>query len=155
MLVFVLSSSYTANLSSVLTVQQRKPGMEQTRTDSKIGCDRGSFVRTYLEEVLHIKPENIVEVEDGFDYNEKFQTKQIDAAFLEIPYQKVFLNKHCDGYTAVSTEAHRFGGLGFVSDTKLRSLPNNLLYYCIKLCSLQLLFFNLMCAGIPKRVSNS
>ena len=119
MLVFALTSSYTANLSSVLTVQQLKPDMELIGSNSKVGCDNGSFVKKYLEEVLHFKTENIIGFENGFDYNEKFQTKEIDAAFLEIPYQKVFLNKYCNGYTAVTREDNRFGGLGFVSGTKL------------------------------------
>ncbi|KAL5576634.1 hypothetical protein UlMin_018333 [Ulmus minor] len=101
--VFILSSSYTASLSSMLTVKKLEPDVDidwLRRTNQKVGCDGDSFVRRYLQDVLSFKSENI--------YN-----KNITAAFLELPYEKVFLNKHCKGYTGTNP-TYRFGGLGFV-----------------------------------------
>ncbi|KAH7544923.1 hypothetical protein FEM48_Zijuj01G0037400 [Ziziphus jujuba var. spinosa] len=113
-LVFVLTSSYTANLSSMLTVQQLKPDVGQLKGNSKVGCDGDSFVKQHLVEVLGFKAENVIEFPNGTLYHEMLQKKKIAAAFLELPHQKVFLNKYCNGYTAVTRGSYRFGGLGFV-----------------------------------------
>ncbi|KAF5473009.1 hypothetical protein F2P56_009659 [Juglans regia] len=78
--VLVLTSSYTANLSSMLTVQQLRP----TFTD----------------------------IHNEYMYLEEFQFKNIAAAFLELPYEKVFLNKYCKGYSR-SMPINRYGGLAF------------------------------------------
>lgn len=46
-------------------------------------------------------------------YPKEFESGSIKAAFLELPYLKVFLEEY-SGYTAVGL-TYRFGGLGFVS----------------------------------------
>ncbi|CAL9015589.1 unnamed protein product [Prunus brigantina] len=115
--VLILTSSYTANLSSMLTIQRLKPNVTDIeilkRTNSKIGCDGDSFVIEYLQTVLEFKIENIVKVSSEYDYPEEFKSKTISAAFLELPYAQVFMNEFCEGYT--STEpTYRFGGLSFI-----------------------------------------
>ncbi|KAF9589307.1 hypothetical protein IFM89_022634 [Coptis chinensis] len=64
--VFVLTSSYTANLSSFLTVQRLEPTVTDMatlrRSNSPVGCDRDSFVRKYMEEVLDFHPYNILKI---------------------------------------------------------------------------------------------
>lgn len=124
-LVFVLTSSYTANLSSMLTVQQLKPDVEQLKKNSKVGCDGGSFVKQHLVDVLGYNPDNIIEFENGTLYHEMLQTKQIAAVFLELPYEKVFLNKYCNLYTAMTRGSYRFGGLGFVSNINNSVISNS------------------------------
>lgn len=115
--VFILTASYTASLSSMLTVKQLEPDIDiesLKRTDQKVGCG-DSFMRRYLETVLDFKPENIIDVvPDEHHYLERFREGNITAAFLEVPYKKVFLNKHCKDYTT-TTQTYRFGGLAFVS----------------------------------------
>ena len=115
--VFILTSSYTASLSSMLTVQQlQSNGIEWIKKNNfKVGYDGDSFVRKYLESVLEIKPNNIVRVRSQEQYHEEFESKYIAAAFLELPHEKVFLNKYCKGYTATILNTHKFGGFGFVS----------------------------------------
>ena len=114
--VLILTSSYTASLSSMLTVQRMQPfrDIEWLRSsNAPIGCDGDSFVMTYLQEVLKLT--NIVHVTSESAYQEHFRNKSITAAFFEIPYEKVFINKYCKGFTS-STQTYRFGGFGFVSD---------------------------------------
>jgi ionotropic glutamate receptor len=116
--VLVLTSSYTASLSSMLTVQQLQPSVKDVdrlmKNNLKVGCDGDSFVRRYLKNVDGFKPDNILNVTSEYNYTGEFETKNIYAAFLELPYEKVFLNKYCNGYIGTRPTT-RFGGLGFVS----------------------------------------
>ncbi|KAK4259695.1 hypothetical protein QN277_006002 [Acacia crassicarpa] len=117
LLVMVLSSSYTASLSSMLTVQQLQPNVTSIewlkKNNMKIGCDGDSFVRTYLEKVEKFKPENIINISHEYDYDSVFKNKSIAAAFLELPYEKVYISTYCNEYSG-STPTTRFGGIGFM-----------------------------------------
>ncbi|MED6195810.1 hypothetical protein PIB30_041525 [Stylosanthes scabra] len=117
-LVLILNSSYTASLSSMLTVKQLQTNVTNIewlkKNNMKIGCDGDSFVRNYLEDVEKFKPENIINITSEDKYIDAFANGSIVAAFLELPYEKVFISEYCDGYTA-STPRTRFGGLGFVN----------------------------------------
>ena len=116
--VLILNSSYTASLSSMLTVQRMKPNVTDIewlkRTNLKVGCDGDSFVRKYLEDVLKFRSDNILNFDSEYKYEGEFKNNSIVAAFLELPYEKVFITRYCKGYTA-TTPTYRFGGLGFVS----------------------------------------
>lgn len=118
-LVMILNSSYTASLSSMLTVRQLQSNVTNIewllRNNKKVGCDGDSFVRTYLENVLAFKKENIVNISSEYNYDGEFRNNTIAAAFLELPYEKVYINTYCSGYTGF-TPTTRFGGLGFVSN---------------------------------------
>ncbi|KAL6312407.1 hypothetical protein AAG906_028488 [Vitis piasezkii] len=100
MVVFVLTSSYTASLSSMLTVQRLEPNVTDIEWlkvhKLNVGCDGDSFVRKYLEDVLDFKRQH-----------------QEYYSLFELPYEKVFMNRYCKNYTA-SNPPSRFGGLGFV-----------------------------------------
>lgn len=78
-----------------------------------VGCDNDSFVRSYLER-LGFETEHIKIIDHENDYPTEFEKKTIAAAFLELPYEKVFLDKYCKRYTGTKA-SHRFGGFGFVS----------------------------------------
>ncbi|QHO14759.1 Glutamate receptor 2 [Arachis hypogaea] len=116
-LVFVLTSSYTASLSSMLTVTKLKSGRDINwlrQNNLPVGCDNVStFVKDYMVNVYKLHPKQIIDVDGESDIVEKFKTKQIVALFLESPYEKVFLNKYCNQYSS-TTAAYRFGGMGFV-----------------------------------------
>ncbi|XP_062160687.1 glutamate receptor 2.9-like [Alnus glutinosa] len=115
-LVLILTSSYTANLSSMLTVPQLQPNVTDIerlqKHNLKVGCDGDSFVQKYMQNVLNFKPKNIVNVSHVDDFPKEFKSNNIAAAFLELPYEKVFLNKYCRGFTG-TIRTDRFGGLGF------------------------------------------
>lgn len=117
-LVFVLTSSYTANLSSLLTVQKLRSDRDiewLKQNNLPVGCDNSStFVKDYLVQVYNFPRPQVIDVEDERDMVDKFKSKKIAALFVESPYEKVFLNKYCKDYTA-TTAAYKFGGMGFVS----------------------------------------
>lgn len=116
--VLILNSSYTASLSSMLTVQRLKPNVTDIgwlkASNLNVGFDGDSFVRNYLENVLGFKPENILKVDHEYKYITDFESNRIAAAFLELPYERAFLSQHCKEYTA-TMPTYRFGGFGFVS----------------------------------------
>lgn len=116
--VLILNSSYTASLSSMLTVQRLKPNVTDIgwlkASNLNFGFDGDSFVRNYLENVLGFKPENILKVDHEYKYITDFESNRIAAAFLELSYERAFLSQHCKEYTATIT-TYRFGGFAFVS----------------------------------------
>ena len=122
-----LNSSYTANLSSILTVSKLEPNVTDVgwlrRHNAKIGCDGDSFVWKYVVDVLNFKEANMVNITVEDYYPGNLSSGNIAAAFLELPYEKAFLMENCKGYTAIDLP-DIFGGLGFVSTTS-----NSPLYY--------------------------
>uniref|UniRef100_A0A251S8X0 Putative ionotropic glutamate receptor n=1 Tax=Helianthus annuus TaxID=4232 RepID=A0A251S8X0_HELAN len=118
--VFILTSCYTASLTSILTVRMLEPTVRDIdwlrKTNAPVGCDPDSFVGDYLTNVLKLK--NIKNVSRQDEYPDNFKNGNISAAFLELPYQKYFLNEYCNEYTAVGP-SYKFGGLGFVDWTCL------------------------------------
>lgn len=102
----------------MLTLQRLEPNITDIdwlqRANMKIGCDGDSFVLTYLEEVIGFKKDNIENVNSEYKYEGEIHSSHIAAAFLEVPYGKVFLSHYCKQFTT-TTSTYRFGGLGFVS----------------------------------------
>uniref|UniRef100_A0A2N9GF25 Glutamate receptor n=1 Tax=Fagus sylvatica TaxID=28930 RepID=A0A2N9GF25_FAGSY len=112
--VLILSSSYTASLSSMLTLRQLEPDDTEwlKKNNLKVGCNN-LFVKNYLVNVFEFKQQNIVMVRNR-EYQEQFKSNNIAAAVLEIPYKEIFLNKYCNGYTSTILRSEGFGGLSFV-----------------------------------------
>ncbi|KAF9618747.1 hypothetical protein IFM89_002442 [Coptis chinensis] len=117
--VFVVTASYTASLTSMLTAQHLEPTISDIatlrRSNSPVGCDGDSFVRKYAVDVLGFHPNNIINVMNEFDYPDEFKSGKIKAALLELPYERVFISRYGKEYQ-VTDDAHRFGGLDFVSN---------------------------------------
>lgn len=117
--------SYTANLSSILTVDQLRPSAD-------IGCagyQERSFVKDMLTEYLGI---NKLRGYSGIDQYAKAlslgcKNSGVDAIFDEISYIKLFLTKYDSKYKMAGTTFHS-GGFGFVS-TLLEFLYHILLSY--------------------------
>ncbi|KAH7837076.1 hypothetical protein Vadar_009279 [Vaccinium darrowii] len=108
-LALVLTQSYTASLTSMLTISRLQP---RILSPAKVGCDENTFMKNYVQNVLNY--ENVTLISDGEDYLREFESGSISAAFLEIPYAKVFVNRYCRKFTIIGT-TYRFGGFGFVS----------------------------------------
>ncbi|XP_077231201.1 glutamate receptor 2.9-like [Tasmannia lanceolata] len=146
--VLILTSSYTASLTSMLTVQRLQPTVDDIeslrRNNAMVGC-AGGLVQKYLEDVLQFSSKNIKKISSADDYPEELRSGKIAAAFLEIPYLKVFLAKYCKGFT-MTGPTYSLGGFGFVfqqgsplatdistailellENGKIRQLENNLL----------------------------
>jgi len=119
--VLILTSSYTASLTSILTVQQMKPtitSVESLRASgAPVGYQDRSFVREYLQDQLGIDPKNLKNYSTAEGFADALTNGPdnggVAAIFQEIPYVRLFLSKQC-GYTMVGP-TYRTGGLGFVS----------------------------------------
>ncbi|KAI3823963.1 hypothetical protein L1987_05412 [Smallanthus sonchifolius] len=113
--VFIVSSSYTANLTSMLTLHILEPRVRDiewlSKNNAPVGCDLNSFVGGYLTDVLKLK--NVINVTHLDKYHEYFKNGNIRAAFLELSCQKQFLKEYCNEYTVIGP-TYKFGGLGFV-----------------------------------------
>ncbi|KAA0066787.1 glutamate-gated kainate-type ion channel receptor subunit glur5 [Cucumis melo var. makuwa] len=112
----VITQIYTANLTSMLTIQKLEPTVTDIETlqraNALVGFGRGSFVKRYLEEVLHFRSENIRNYSTPDDYAEALRNKEIAAAFLEVPFVKIFLARFCREFM-VSGPTYKVGGFGF------------------------------------------
>lgn len=101
--IFVLISSYTASLTSILTVPLLEPNKVKDvewlrKTNSSIGCDGGS-VLDHLVDTLNFNPENIMNIDNQYDYEVLFNNGSIVAVFLERPYQKFLVNERCKSFS--------------------------------------------------------
>ncbi|XP_019193278.1 PREDICTED: glutamate receptor 2.1-like isoform X4 [Ipomoea nil] len=116
--VLVLTSSYTASLTSMLTVQQLQP----TVTDVKdlimngeyIGYQYGSFVADMLQNKFgSTKIRNYSTLEE---YDEALSKGSrnggVSAIMDELPYLRLFLAKYCGKYTIVGP-TYKSAGFGF------------------------------------------
>lgn len=118
--VLILTSSYTASLTSILTVQQMKPTVTDVKflLDSRlpVGYQRGSFVRHYLQEQLGFHEDQLHEYNSPQEYAQALSNGPkkggVAAIFDEIPYIRIFLSSQC-GFT-IAGPVYRTGGLGFV-----------------------------------------
>nr|CAB3453442.1 unnamed protein product [Digitaria exilis] len=115
----VITSSYTANLSSILTVQQLQPTVtdvhELLRKGAYVGYHNGSYVVDLLEELgfdrrkfrAYNTPEDFADA-----LSRGSENGGIAALIHEIPYIKIFLAEHCKGYTMVGP-IYKSEGFGF------------------------------------------
>ncbi|XP_077229580.1 glutamate receptor 2.7-like isoform X2 [Tasmannia lanceolata] len=109
--VLILTSSYTASLTSMLTVDRLKP---LRKSNVMVGYIGNSLVFKFLQNVLNFPTENIKKFSTAEDYEEDLISGKITAAILELPYLKVFLAKYCKGF-AMAGPTYRSGGFGFAS----------------------------------------
>ncbi|KAJ4796954.1 Glutamate receptor [Rhynchospora pubera] len=108
LLVQVLLSSFTASLSSILVAEKVSPNIDNV----KVGYNAASFVHDYLLSTFNYKPENLVPINRSEDFPTAFENGIINAAYLELPYLRVYLSEHSN--YATSGESRTLGGFGFV-----------------------------------------
>lgn len=115
--ILIVSASFTASLSSMMTVSQLEPSVPdiQTllRTNAIVGCNKKSFLVHYLVDELKFKPENVRGFDSISDFPRAFENKEIVAAFTIAPHAEVFLATYCKGYIKAGPTL-KLGGLGFV-----------------------------------------
>lgn len=119
--VLILSSTYTASLSSRLTVQRLQPSItkleELIKNDHYVGYKEGSFIVDYLKkmgfEASKLKPYKYL---DDFDkgLSKGSQNGGISAFFVATLHSKLFLSKHCDKYMRIGP-TYPTNGVSFVS----------------------------------------
>ncbi|KAL5199790.1 hypothetical protein ABZP36_020993 [Zizania latifolia] len=125
--VLIITSSYTASLTSILTVQQLAAGI--TGIDSlvasalPIGYQAGKFTRNYLIEELNIPESRLVPLNTIDEYadalNRGPKNGGVAAIVDEMPYVEIFLSYHCN-FRIVGQEFTKEGwGFAFQRDSPL------------------------------------
>ncbi|KAK3007000.1 hypothetical protein RJ639_017061 [Escallonia herrerae] len=101
-----LGQAYTANLSSIFTVDQLQPF--EPRVVHSIGYQQGSFVRDLLaknfDENVSFKPYKTIH-----EYHDALMNKSVDVIYDELPYINLFLHKHGSNYMKVGPIFERTG----------------------------------------------
>jgi ionotropic glutamate receptor len=118
--VLIINSSYTASLTSILTVQQLVTGI--TGIDNliasglPIGYQTGKFTRNYLIQELNVPESRLVPLSTVQEYadalNRGPKNGGVAAIVDEMPYVKIFLSSHCN-FRIVGQEFTK-EGWGFV-----------------------------------------
>lgn len=115
--VLIITSSYTASLTSFLTVQQLAPsirGIDSLITSSdRIGFQVGSFAENYLSDELNIPKSRLVALGSPEEYADALARGRVAAVVDERPYVDLFLSKYCK-FQTVGQEFTK-SGWGFVS----------------------------------------
>uniref|UniRef100_A0A6N2KGK4 Glutamate receptor n=1 Tax=Salix viminalis TaxID=40686 RepID=A0A6N2KGK4_SALVM len=75
-----------------------------------VGCDNDSFILKYLEDVLGFENNKIKIF--NLENDDTFEKNNIAAAFVELPYGRLYLDRYCKSYTSTRS-TYRFGGFGF------------------------------------------
>ena len=118
--VLIITSSYTASLTSILTVEKLSPTFHSfaglIESNDPIGYQGGSFVEDYLLQ-LNIAKERLVPLGPLSSYANALrkgpQNGGVSAIVDELPYLQLFLASEC-GFTMIGQEFTK-GGWGFVS----------------------------------------
>ncbi|KAL2479256.1 Glutamate receptor 3.2 [Forsythia ovata] len=121
--VLIINSSYTASLTSILTVQQLASsikGIESLITSSDlIGFQVGSFAENYLREELNIAKSRLVPLGSPEEYADALERGSVAAVVDERPYVDLFLSKYCR-FQIVGQEFTKSGwGFAFPRDSPL------------------------------------
>ncbi|XP_056176301.1 glutamate receptor 2.7-like isoform X2 [Syzygium oleosum] len=117
--VLVLSSSYTASLTSLLTVQQLQPTVTDInaliRNGDYIGYQDGSFVPDLLKS-LGADELKLIKMNTSEEYYENLSKGSINggvsAIVDELPYLRAVLAKYCSKYKLVGP-TYKAAGFGF------------------------------------------
>ncbi|GMP81914.1 hypothetical protein CsSME_00036457 [Camellia sinensis var. sinensis] len=102
-IVLIINSSYTANLTSILTVQHLTSHIDGIETlkvsDDPIGYQAGSFAKRYLNEEIGIPKSRLVPLASPEEYATALQRGPkkggVAAVVDEQPYIELFLSSHC------------------------------------------------------------
>ncbi|ONI33251.1 hypothetical protein PRUPE_1G412700 [Prunus persica] len=118
--VLVLTQSYTASLSSILTIQQLQPIVTDVnlllKNGDNVGYQAGSFIYEILSQ-LGFQDDKLRTYRSAEELDELFRNGNenggISAAFDETPYMKLFLATYCSKYTLVEP-TFKADGFAFV-----------------------------------------
>uniref|UniRef100_A0ACD5Y1N4 Uncharacterized protein n=1 Tax=Avena sativa TaxID=4498 RepID=A0ACD5Y1N4_AVESA len=113
--VLIVQQSYTASLSSILTVEQLQPTVttleEVIRNGRNVGYLNDSFLPQLLRR-LKIDESKMIPFDSPMEYNEALSSGRVAVIVDEIPYLKVFLSRYCHNYTMVGP-TYKFDGFGY------------------------------------------
>ncbi|XP_059299526.1 glutamate receptor 2.8-like isoform X2 [Lycium ferocissimum] len=117
--VLVLTSSYTANLTSMLTVQQLQPTItdlyDLIKKGEYVGYQEGSFVKDVLKR-MKFDSSKLRSYSTLEEYNDALSRGSknggVGAIVDELPYLRLFLNKYCRKYIMIGP-TYKAAGFGF------------------------------------------
>ena len=113
----IISQSYTASLTSLLTVPRLEPRISDIGalrdSNADIGYSNKSFVRNYLLDVLHFNQNNVKNFSTLEETADALKSGKISGAFLESPIAKLLLAKYCKSFTTAGP-TYKIGGFGYV-----------------------------------------
>jgi len=124
--VLIIQSSYTASLTSFLTVQQLDSsirGLDDLKhSDYPIGYHSGSFAKEYMIKQLNISPSRLKALGSPEEYAENLKLGPnkggVMAIVEERPYVELFLSTYCK--IAVAGPEFTSAGWGFVSASNFK-----------------------------------
>ncbi|TXG66812.1 hypothetical protein EZV62_008087 [Acer yangbiense] len=123
----VITQTYTANLSSILTVKKLEATITNIetlqRSNAMVGYCRGSYLARYLVDVLDFKNNNIRNFSSANNYAEALRTREIEAIFLDVPIAKLFVAKYCKEFI-IAGPTYKTGGFGFVFPKGSELIPD-------------------------------
>ncbi|CAK9312566.1 unnamed protein product [Citrullus colocynthis] len=116
--VLVVTASFTASLTSMMTISWSQPSVQDVDTlkqmGATVGCNTNSFICDYLNETQKFNTTKIKRINSINEYPDAFENGSIQAAFFISPHAKVFLAKFCTGYTK-GVSSFMLSGVGYVS----------------------------------------
>ncbi|CAJ2649696.1 unnamed protein product [Trifolium pratense] len=120
LLAFVLMQSYTANLTSILTLDKMQPSFfsvnDLRKGDHYVGYQAGSFVYDLLVKQFKFSPLKLKAYSNISSYNNALklgsQRGGVTAIFDEVPYLNVFLRRFRSNYI-IAGPTYRTDGFGF------------------------------------------
>jgi ionotropic glutamate receptor len=120
LVVLIITQSYTASLTSILTVQQLSTGIQGINdllaSNDPIGYQQGSFAGSYMIKELCVKASRLRElpIDEYADSLQRGPSNGGVAAIVdELPYVELFLSSNCQ-FMMVGQEFTK-SGWGFVS----------------------------------------
>ncbi|KAK1263793.1 Glutamate receptor 2.7 [Acorus gramineus] len=116
--VLVLTTSYTASLSSMLTIQQLQPTVSDVtqlvKNRDYVGYQSGSYVVRLLKQ-MNFDESRLISFDSDEGYAEAISNGKITAMVDENAYLKVFLHQYCsDKYYSMIGPIANSEGFGFV-----------------------------------------
>ncbi|KAJ0763092.1 putative solute-binding protein family 3/ domain of MltF [Helianthus annuus] len=126
--VLIINSSYTASLTSILTVQQLTSRIEgidgMISSNEPIGIQDGSFAHNYLVQELNIAESRIRPLKDRTDYINALRLGPnrggVAAIVDELPYVEIFMSSTKCEFRIVGQEFTKSGwGFAFQRDSPL------------------------------------
>ncbi|WVZ65029.1 hypothetical protein U9M48_014459 [Paspalum notatum var. saurae] len=113
--VLILQSSYTASLTSMLTVPQLEPAIADYASlwqgTDKVGIMNNSFMRVSMTR-SGFPQSRLVPYQATQSFHEALLNGTIGAIVDESPYLRLFLKTYCDNFTQTA-QTNKTGGFGF------------------------------------------
>ena len=113
--VLILQSSYTASLTSMLTVPQLEPTVADygalLRGTEKVGVMNNSFMRAAMT-ASGFPQDRLMRFPNAQSFHEALLNRSIGAIVNETPYLKIFLKAYRANFT-MTAQLNKTGGFGF------------------------------------------